>query len=113
VREALKRTRDNADPYMRVRLYWSLARLANAEGRGAFALRNVRKAIALLESTEDALSLARAHVLAGNILIDRNSPDEVEEHLDVAERLLGATPGGADLVEIKIQRSRVACMRWD
>jgi len=98
---------------MRVRLYWSLARLADAEGRASFALRNIRKAIALLESTEDALNLARAHVLAGRILIERERPVEAAAHLDRAEQLLGATPASHDLVEVKIQRSHVACMRSD
>jgi transcriptional regulator with XRE-family HTH domain len=113
VRTALERTRDTEDPYMRVRLYWSLARLADAEGRGSFALRNIRKAIALLESTEDALNLARAHVLAGRILIEREDTSQAEAHLDSAERLLGATPASHDLVEITMQRSRIAFIRSD
>ena len=98
---------------MRVRLYWSLARLAEAEGRGGFALRNIRKAIALLESTEDALNLARAHVLAARLLVERDRADEAEEHLDRADRLLGVQPASSDLVEIKILRSRIARIRGD
>jgi transcriptional regulator with XRE-family HTH domain len=113
VRTALEHTRDTEDPYMRVRLYWSLARLADAEGRGSLALRNIRKAIALLESTEDALNLARAHMLAGRILVERSSAGDAEVHLDNAERLLGATPANHDLVEVKVQRSRLACIRSD
>jgi len=113
VRTALERTGDTEDPYMRVRLYWSLARLADAEGRGSVALRNIRKAIALLESTEDALNLARAHLLAGRILIERNSPGDAEVHLENAERLLGGTPANHDLVEVKVQRSRLAAIRSD
>lgn len=113
VRSALERSGDTEDPYMRVRLYWSLARLADAEGRGAFALRNIRKAIALLESTEDTVNLARAHMLAARILIERNSAGDGEAHLDNAERLLGTAPATYDLVEVKVQRSRLACIRSD
>jgi tetratricopeptide (TPR) repeat protein len=113
VRTALDRTRDTEDPYMRVRLYWSLARLADAEGRGAVALSNIRKAIALLESTEDALNLARAHVLASRILIERGNAEKSTAHLDHAERLLGSAPASHDLVEVKIQRARIALMRTD
>jgi transcriptional regulator with XRE-family HTH domain len=51
VRAALKKTRDTEDPYMRVRLYWSMARLAGVEGKASLALANIRKAIALLETT--------------------------------------------------------------
>ena len=64
VREALARTSDPTDPYMRVRLYWSIARLAHSEGRESVALENVRKAIALLQATDDTFHLARAHILA-------------------------------------------------
>ena len=40
--EALERARDTADdPYMRVRLYWSLARLCEMEGKSAAALHNI------------------------------------------------------------------------
>ena len=97
---------------MRVRLYWSLARLAAAEGRGAVALTNIRKAIALLETTEDALNLARAHVLAAKIELDRSDAQPAAEHLDQAERLFGV-PANQDLVEMKILRSRIAAARGD
>ena len=113
VRAALDRMRDTEDPYMRVRLYWSLARLAEAEGRRFVALGNVRKAIALLESTEDALNLARAHILAGRILLARADADEAIEHLDQAERLLGVAPAAQDIVELKVQRSRIAVVQAD
>jgi transcriptional regulator with XRE-family HTH domain len=113
VRTALERMRDTEDPYMRVRLYWSLARLAEAEGRGFVALSNVRKAIALLESTEDALNLARAHILAGRILLSRENAAAATEHLDHAERLLGMAPAAQDLIEVKVQRSRIAILQAD
>jgi transcriptional regulator with XRE-family HTH domain len=112
VRSVLARMRDTEDPYMRVRLYWSLARLAAAEGRGAVALTNIRKAITLLETTEDALNLARAHVLAAKIELDRSDAQPAAEHLDQAERLFGV-PASQDLVEMKILRSRIAAVRSD
>ncbi|MGH3000036.1 MAG: helix-turn-helix domain-containing protein [Gaiellaceae bacterium] len=113
VRTVLARMGDTEDPYMRVRLYWSLARLAAAEGRATVALKNVRKAIALLETTEDALNLGRAHVLAATILLAREDADGASTHLDAAERLFGANPSAGDLVEVKILRSRVATLRSD
>src|SRR5438067_1329119 len=64
VSAALSRLDDTDDPYMRVRLYWSMARLAHTEGRPSVALANIRKAIALLQATDDTLHLARAHILA-------------------------------------------------
>ncbi len=112
VQNVLARMRDTEDPYMRVRLYWSLARLAATEGRGAVALANIRKAIALLETTEDALNLARAHVLAAKIVLDRGDAQPAAEHLDQAKRLFGS-PANQDLVEMKTLRSRIAAVEGD
>ena len=108
VRSVLTRMQETEDPYMRVRLYWSLARLAAAEGRASVALTNIRKAIALLETTEDGLNLARAHVLAAKIVLDRGDAAPAAAHLDQAERLFGVAPADQDLVEMKILRSRIA-----
>ena len=113
VHTALDHLRESEDPYMRVRLYWSLARLAAGEGRSKTALANIRKAIALLESTEDAISLGRAHLIASAMLIERGDAGKAVGHLDQAERLL--TPGAArgDAIEITIQRSRIAHLEGD
>ena len=113
VRRALDSVEDNADPYMRVRLYWSMARLAHAEGRESVALTNVRKAIALLQATDDTFHLARAHILAAYITLSRDDPDAAERHLDQAEQYLGVTPTAQDLFEITAQRARVAALRGD
>ena len=113
VRRALARVEDTADPYMRVRLYWSMARLAHAEGRESVALTNVRKAIALLQATDDTFHLARAHILAAYITLSRDDPDAAERHLDQAEQYLGVTPTSQDLLEITTQRARVAALRGE
>lgn len=113
VAHALTRLNETHDPYMRVRLYWSMARLAHAEGRASVALTNVRKAIALLQATDDTLHLARAHILAANITLLREDADCAAQHLDRAEQLLGTPISTDDLVEIAIQRSRIATLRED
>ncbi|MDE3024132.1 MAG: helix-turn-helix domain-containing protein [Acidobacteriota bacterium] len=113
VRDALAHVGDTDDPYMRVRLYWSMARVADAEGRPSLALANIRKAIALLEMTEDALNLGRAHSVAARLLVERGKGPEATEHLDRAERLLGVSPSPTDIVELKIQRSRIARLDGD
>lgn len=111
VAHALARLDETHDPYMRVRLYWSMARLADAEGRAFVALSNVRKAIALLQATDDTLHLARAHILAGGITLSRGDADGAEVHLDKAEQLLAIPASTVDVVEITIQRARIACLR--
>jgi transcriptional regulator with XRE-family HTH domain len=110
VQQALERVKDTEDPYMRVRLYWSMARLAHAEGRASVALTNIRKAIALLQATEDTVHLARAHLLAAGITLARDDAQTAERHLDQAEHFLGTTAAAQDTVEIKIRRARVATL---
>src|SRR5438477_2577842 len=63
--DALSRADEVADAYTRVRLYWSLARLSGLQDQPGAALEYVRRAIALLEVTEDTRHLARAHLLCG------------------------------------------------
>jgi transcriptional regulator with XRE-family HTH domain len=111
VRRALDRLKDDDDPYMRVRLYWSIARLALAEGRATVALANVRKAIALLQATDDTLHLARAHILAANIVLMRDDADAAELHLAKAEQLLSTPASTEDVIEITLQRARIATLR--
>jgi tetratricopeptide (TPR) repeat protein len=95
---------------MRVRLYWSMARLASTEGRATLALANIRKAIALLQATDDTLHLARAHILAANIALKRDDARTAIQHLDDAERLVGDRPLAEDAIEIMYCRSRAAML---
>jgi transcriptional regulator with XRE-family HTH domain len=111
VQRALDRVKDSEDPYTRVRLYWSMARLAHAEGRSSFALTNVRKAIALLQATEDTVHLARAHLLAASITLSRDDAGAAERHLDQAEQFFGASAVAEDVIEIKIRRSKIATLQ--
>jgi transcriptional regulator with XRE-family HTH domain len=108
---ALDRMRESSDPYMRVRLYWSMARLAHQQGRESIALENVRKAIALLQATDDTFHLARAHILAAGIMIGRKDAGAAEEHILAAERLLAGAPAPQDRFELTHHRSRVALLR--
>jgi transcriptional regulator with XRE-family HTH domain len=113
VRSALDRVGETADPYMRVRLYWSIARLAHTQGRESAALQNVRKAIALLQATDDTFHLARAHILAAEITLARQDVEAAENHVAQAERLLVSGAMGEDLLELKQHRSRIALLRGD
>ena len=111
VRRALNRVGDSSDPYMRVRLYWSIARLAHTQGREAVALENVRKAIALLQATDDTFHLARAHVLAAEITLGRSDPTAAERHLEQAEQLFGGGRTPDDTMEITQLRSRLELLK--
>jgi pentatricopeptide repeat protein len=87
---------ENADPYARARLHWSLARVATMQDDRRLALRHMRQAIALLEGTEDTVRLARAHVMCGYILLWSDTTTGVATHLRVARALLPAHADVAD-----------------
>ena len=113
IRDALNRAGDSGDAYTRVRLYWSLARVAAIEGRSGEALTQIRKAIALLEATDDTLTLARGYLLSAGIDSEQGRADETRNQLDIAARLLGPTPEPADLGMLRIGESRLATLEGD
>jgi transcriptional regulator with XRE-family HTH domain len=110
VREALSRADDQTDPYTRVRLYWSLARLNAVEGRQADALEYIRSAIALLKATDDTLTLARAYLLAAGVELRQKEASEAARFMELAEHLLGPHPDDADLGMLRIGQSRLAAL---
>jgi tetratricopeptide (TPR) repeat protein len=110
VRDALSRAADSADGYTRVRLYWSLARMAAIEGRSAEALTQIRKAIALLEATDDTLTLARGYLLSAGIDSEQGRAEQTRKQLEIAARLLGPAPEPVDLGILRIGESRLAAL---
>jgi tetratricopeptide (TPR) repeat protein len=106
--EALERSADVNDPYTRVRLYWSLGRLNSEEGRPTAALNYLRRAIALLEATEDTLHLAKAHLACGATLISNDRPGEAEPYLEKAEQLFGMHAAPADLASLRVEQAKAA-----
>jgi tetratricopeptide (TPR) repeat protein len=109
VRNALARVTEGSDPYTRVRLYWAQARLAEARGHAHEALDSARRAIALLEATEDTLHLARAHLLcAGILMLPGGDPDQAYEQLQQAQELFGPRASPADLGHLRTTQARLA-----
>jgi transcriptional regulator with XRE-family HTH domain len=113
VHDALGRAGDSSDGYTRVRLYWSLARMAAIEGRSAEALTQIRKAIALLEATDDTLTLARGYLLSAGIDSQEGRAEPTRKQLEIAARLLGPAPEPADLGVLRIGQSRLATLEGD
>ena len=107
---ALQETAHDEDPYMRVRVYWSMARLAEMEGRSPVALRYARRAITLLEATEDDLHRARAHLLAAWIMNSTGNGTGAEEQLDLAVTLFGDSASADDIARVKVERSHCAAL---
>jgi tetratricopeptide (TPR) repeat protein len=110
VMDALERAKGFSDPYTQVRLYWSLARLASLRGQAQVALDHVRRAIALLEATEDTLQLARAHLLCAAIMNLQGRGVEARPQLVLAERMLGESPDRVDLASLRAEQAKSAAL---
>jgi transcriptional regulator with XRE-family HTH domain len=85
------------DPHRQVTMHWSLARLAYMEGQPRTALREIRRAIILLDHTEDSLELARAHLFAAEVQLWAGNVPEAERHLAFAARLESLAADARDL----------------
>jgi tetratricopeptide (TPR) repeat protein len=109
--EALEHARELADPYVRIRLHWSQARIAAASGRGQAALANMRKAIALLRTTEDTLQLGRAQLIYGEMLLAEDRLDEASRYFDLAGELLEAGAEVQDRAILLCERSKLEARR--
>ena len=113
VSEALTRAEGLDDSYMRARLHWSQARLAARSGDPRTALDQLRRAVAILEATEDSRQLGRAHLLWAEILTFEGSADAAGPHLAIAERLLGSHPDAEDLYWLRTEQARRAAELGD
>jgi len=89
------------------------ARVAAIEGRSAEALTQIRRAMALLEVTDNTLQLARGYLLSAGIESQEGRLDETREQLEIAERLLGTAPDPGDLGVLRIGQSRLASLDGD
>jgi tetratricopeptide (TPR) repeat protein len=113
LQEAIAKAEDATDAYSRVRLYWSIARLNDLQGRSAAALTYIRRAIALLDVTDDTLHLARAHLLCGSIMLSQGHAGGAGRHYELAEQLFGPSAEPEDLVNLYTDQSKLSAHLGD
>ncbi len=102
------------DPYTRVRLYWSLARISGEQSNSRAALESFRRAIALLEATDDTLHLARAHMACAEMaMVPGEHSEAAEPHLLSAEHLLGPNAAVNDLAMLRRLQAMAATRAHD
>lgn len=110
---AVQRAEGLDDPYTQVRVNWSHARLLAAERRPKPALASLRRAIAILEATEDERQLGRAHLLYAEILTSSGDLERSERHLRIADNLLGTEPDMEDRYWLRAEQARWAARRGE
>ena len=106
VADALVHADEPADAYTRIRLYWSQARLAAMDGEFVAAKRNMGRAIALLETTEDRLHLARAHLLNAEILLAGGDTEEAGEQLELSAGLFDGNEEAQERAWFLVEKGR-------
>lgn len=111
--EATEAARGKLAPQARTRTWWVEAVNAWNEGNSESALMLMRRAIGLLEASEDTLQLARAHMVAGRMLNLDERHEEAEDHLERAEAMftLGADP--SDLGVLRAEQAKIAAARGE
>jgi transcriptional regulator with XRE-family HTH domain len=113
VRSALQRVGGDVSPQHRIRLYWAVARAANVDGRHLEALDYIRRAIVLLEATDDTVQLARGYLLAAGIEGREGNVEQMGEDLRLADELVGREPEPRDLGMLLIGQSWLASLERD
>jgi tetratricopeptide (TPR) repeat protein len=68
----------------------------------------LRRAVTLLETTEDTRELARSHLFWAEISTFDGRADEAGQHLAIAEGLLGTQPDHDDLCLLRTEQARAA-----
>lgn len=99
-----------SDPAAQMKLYWSLARLAGMRGEHTNSLDYARRALALVEATEDTLQLGRAHLLCGYLLVAQRNAEDAQMHLARAEELMGGRSSPTDFAYLRTEQSKAAVL---
>jgi transcriptional regulator with XRE-family HTH domain len=108
IQDVLEESNALGDPHIRVHLYWSLGRVVAHQGNALVALDYLRRAVAMLEATEDTVQLARAHLMCAWIFIASDRAGESGPHLALAEDLLGPHPEPLDLAYLRTEQAKRA-----
>ena len=113
IRDAVGRADGALDPHARAVHERSLARAAAAEGRSTEALDHVRRAVALLDVSEETVGLARAQLAAASIAAADGDVAETRARLDGAESLLAAAREPRHSTLLHVGRARLAALEGD
>jgi tetratricopeptide (TPR) repeat protein len=106
-------TEEDLDERGRANVYWSLARNESMAGDGIAALAHMRRALTILEASEDRHEIARGHLTCAEILLLDGEPEEAAWHLTKAEGYFGSGAGAFDYALLRRHQSREALLRGE
>ncbi len=115
-RRGIERAEAIASPVAKAMAYWNSSVIESMRGNAAAALPMTRRALAVIEATDDARNIARLRTQLG-ILQLRLDPPEPEEALDLlthaADDLAFTGAGPADLADNRIAQARARFLLGD
>jgi tetratricopeptide (TPR) repeat protein len=111
IRAAIARAEDLDDPTSRMRVFYSRAQLAWAEGDWEQGRAYAERTIALLEASEDVQGLIRMHLLKADIAVLKGEIDEAETSVREAEKRTGPTTNVQDVASLRCQKALIAVQR--
>jgi tetratricopeptide (TPR) repeat protein len=103
---ALAVGREFRDPIIRARLFWSQSRLHAERNDAETAARYARKALEILQHTENTHYTARAHQLLAHIELDRGRAEEALELLEAGWPLLADSGNPVERAQFRLEEAR-------
>jgi len=104
--EVIRIADDSADPMTSARIFWSQSRLHSMRGEPALAGRYARRALAILERTENDAYVAMAYHLAAYAEIESGQFEEALLLLGRGRELFGTELGKRDDARFSIEEAR-------
>lgn len=109
----LARASDLADPAARARIYWTQSRLHAQKGNPETAARYARRAVGLIELTEDTHYLARAQQLLAHIELDRGNLDAALPLIQRGVELLQGSGNPLEFHKFRLEEARAVAQQGD
>jgi tetratricopeptide (TPR) repeat protein len=103
--QTLELAEEISDPLLHARLYWLQSRLYGEQDEPERAAGYARKALAIVELTEDRAYVARAHQLVAALEIDRGRPEEALRVLEQGRPLLDDA-GPVEVAQYRLEEAR-------
>jgi tetratricopeptide (TPR) repeat protein len=101
------------DPIASARVFWSQSRLHGTRGEAALAARYARRALDILERTENTAYVAQAHHLLAFAEIEAGNGEAALELLDRGRTLLGSEMTDTEEVMFSIEQARALVLTGD
>jgi tetratricopeptide (TPR) repeat protein len=103
---ALAIGKEFSDPIIRARLYWSQSKLHGERNELELAARYARKALELIELTENTYYFARTHQLLAHIELDRGQVEEALRVLHDGWPLIAETGNQLERAQFRLEEAR-------